>query len=160
MLTHAHLLSVLSYSKEAGEFVWLVDSGRAFKGNVAGHIRKDGYVSIIIGKRQYKAHRLAWFYVTGAWPKGRLDHEDNCQSNNRWGNLRPATHSQNMANRKVNSNSATGFKGVSKRGGRFRAYVNKDGKRYWLGQYPTAAAAAAVAQAKSKELHGEFARAA
>jgi hypothetical protein len=159
-LTHQHLLSVLSYSKETGVFVWLIDSGRARIGKVAGHVRKDGYVQIIIDKVKYKAHRLAWFYVTGEWPKGRLDHRDNCGSNNIWRNLRPATHSQNMANRKLNANNTTGFKGVFPRGSRFRAYIQKDGRRYNLGTFRTAEEAATVAAAKSQELHGEFARAA
>jgi hypothetical protein len=120
-LSHQYLLSILSYSKETGEFVWLIDSGRARRGNVSGHLRKDGY---------------------------------------RWKNLRPASHSQNMANRKLNANSTSGFKGVSKRGGRYRSYVNKDGRRHYLGDYATPEEAALVAQAKAIELHGEFARAA
>lgn len=157
-LSHEHLLSILSYYKESGNFVWLVTSGRAVRGQIAGHIRKDGYVQIIIEKRQYRAHRLAWFYVTGEWPRGRLDHEDNCGSNNRWDNLRPATHSQNMANRKLNANSSTGYKGVSQRGKKYRAYVNKDGRRHYLGLFGTGAEAAAAAGAKALELHGAFAR--
>lgn len=158
VLTHEHLLLVLSYSKETGEFVWMVNSGRARIGKVAGCIRKDGYIQIIIDKRKYKAHRLAWFYVNGEWPKGRLDHRDNCGSRNIWNNLRLATHSQNMANRKLNTNNSSGFKGVSKKGSRFRAYVDKDGCRHHLGTFLTAEEAGFVAAAKSLELHGEFAR--
>lgn len=159
MLAHNRLLSILSYSKESGNFVWLIRSGRAHPGKIAGTLRKDGYVVIIIDKKQYKAHRLAWFYVHGAWPNGRLDHEDNCQSNNRWKNIRRATHSQNMANRKLNANSTSGFKGVHLRSsGKYRAYVNKDGCRHWLGTFDTGEAAAAVAGAKALELHGAFAR--
>jgi hypothetical protein len=160
VLTHDHLLSVLSYSKETGQLVWLIDSGRARVGKIAGSVRKDGYIQIIIDRVKYKAHRLAWFYVKGVWPEGRLDHRDNCGSNNRWGNLRPATHSQNMANRKLNANNSSGFKGVSKRGNRYRAYVNKDGKRIWLGVFDNPEQAGAAASIKATELHGEFARAA
>lgn len=158
MLTHQHLLSILSYSKESGDFVWLIRHGRAHPGKIAGTLRDDGYVVVIIDKKQYRAHRLAWFYVHGVWPKGRLDHEDNFQSNNRWSNIRPASHSQNMANRKLNTNSGTGYKGVSQRGRRYRAYVNKDGRRHYLGGYATAEEAAMVAAAKAVEVHGEFAR--
>ena len=158
MLTHDRLLSILSYCKESGNFVWLIRNGRAHPGKIAGSVRKDGYVAILIDRKSYKAHRLAWFYVNGEWPNGRLDHEDNCQSNNRWGNLRPATHSQNMANRKLNANSSTGHKGVSRHGGRYRAYVNKDGHRHYLGWFDTGEAAAAAAGAKALELHGAFAR--
>jgi hypothetical protein len=159
VLTHDRLLSILSYSKESGNFVWLIRHGRAHPGKIAGTLRTDGYVVIIIDKKQYKAHRLAWFYVNGVWPSGRLDHEDNCQSNNRWENIRPATHSQNMANRKLNANSTSGFKGVHCRGdGKYRAYVSRDGRRHWLGTFDTAGAAAAAASSKALELHGAFAR--
>ncbi len=158
LLSHKYLLSILSYDKISGNFVWLVSCGTVKAGRIAGCLRKDGYVQIIIGKRKYKAHRLAWFYVHGEWPRERLDHEDNCQSNNRWDNIRPATHSQNMANRKLNSNSSTGYKGVSARDGRYRAYVNKDGFRHWLGVYSTVEEAATVAASKALELHGAFAR--
>lgn len=157
-LSHEHLLAVLSYSKESGNFVWLIRGGRAHPGKIAGTVHSDGYVVIIIDGKQYKAHRLAWFYVNGSWPRGRLDHKDNCQSNNRWDNIRPATHSQNMANRKLNANSTTGYKGVSARGKKFRAYVNKDGRRHYLGDFNTGAEAAAAAGAKALELHGAFAR--
>lgn len=159
MLTHDRLLSILSYSKESGNFVWLIRSGRAHPGEIAGTLRDDGYVVIIVDRKQYKAHRLAWFYVKWRLPRGRLDHEDNCGSNNRWGNIRRATHSQNMANRKLNANSSTGFKGVYKKSnGRFRAHVQKKGKRLWLGTFGTPEEAAIVAATKSIELHGSFAR--
>lgn len=159
VLTHDHLLLILSYSKESGNFVWLIRYGRAHPGKIAGTVRPDGYVVIGIDGKRYKAHRLAWFYVNGKWPRGRLDHGDNCGSNNRWVNLRRATHSQNMANRKLNDNSSTGFKGVYEAAnGRFRAHVQKKGRRFWVGTYATALEAAAAASAKSIELHGAFAR--
>jgi hypothetical protein len=158
-LTHEHLRSVLSYSKESGNFVWLISCGTVKAGRIAGSLRKDGYVQIVIDKIKYKAHRLAWFYVNGKWPRGRLDHKDNCGANNRWDNIRRATHSQNMANRKLNANSSTGFKGVyEKPNGRFRAHVQKKGKRLWLGTFGTAEEAAIAAAEKSIELHGAFAR--
>ncbi len=158
MLTLEKLKSILSYCPESGNFVWLIQHGRAYPGNIAGSLRKDGYVTVIIDRKQHKAHRLAWFYMTGDWPKGRLDHEDNCQSNNRWDNLRIATHSQNMANRKLNKNSGSGYKGVSFKRGKYRAYINKDGTRHWLGYFDDPEEAHAVYLAKARELHGEFAR--
>ena len=157
-VTLNHLQGILSYSPESGNFVWLVQYGRANPGNIAGSVRKDGYVTIKIEGRQYKAHRLAWLYMTGEWPKGRLDHKDNCQSNNRWENLRLATHSQNMANRKINKNNGSGYKGVSFKKGLYQAYVNKDGIRHWLGYFRTAEEAHAAYLIKAKELHGAFAR--
>lgn len=158
-LTHKYLTSILAYSPEEGSFTWLVSVGSVRAGRQAGGI-SAGYIQIRINKKFHKAHRLAWFYMTGKWPLGRLDHEDGNTANNRWSNLRRATHSQNMANRKLNRNNTSGFKGVSRRGDSFRAYVNKNGKRVGLGTFPTAELAHAAYTEKARELHGEFARAA
>ena len=160
MLTKDHLMSVLSYCEQSGNFVWLVQTGRALPGMIAGSLGKDGYVQIKIGGKLYKAHRLAWLYMIGEWPKGRLDHKDNCQSNNRWDNIRPASHSQNMANRKLNNNNKAGFKGVSfyKKLGKYGSRVSKDGVSYHLGVFDTPEEAHEAYLAKANELHGEFAR--
>jgi hypothetical protein len=61
-------------------------------------------------------------------------------------------------NRKLNINNTCGFKGVFRRGEKFRSYVNKDGKRHNIGTFDTAEEAHAAYLAKAKELHGEFAR--
>lgn len=158
MLTQELLKSSLSYCPESGLFVWKIKYGRAHPGKIAGSVRKDGYVSIKIDGKQYKAHRLAWLYVNGVWPRARIDHRDNCQSNNRWDNIRLATHSENMFNRKLNKNNAAGYKGVVLKKGRYIAYINKHGARHWLGGFDTAAAAAEARAEKARELHGEFAR--
>jgi HNH endonuclease/AP2 domain len=158
LITQDYLQGILSYSPESGNFVWLIQYGRAHPGKIAGSVRKDGYVCIKIEGIPYKAHRLAWLYMTGEWPIGRVDHEDNCQSNNRWENLRLASHSQNMANRKLNKNNRSGFKGVSLKNGRYFAYVSKDGSRYSLGYFDDPEEAHAAYLAKAQELHGKFAR--
>jgi hypothetical protein len=157
-LDAAYLRSILSYDPETGVFTWRVSRGSVKLGRVAGG-DCSGYVQIRIDKVFYKAHRLAWLYMTGAWPRGRLDHKDRDQANNRWMNLRRATHSQNMANRKLNKNSSTGLKGVYKKpNGRFGAHVQKNGRRHWIGTFGTAEEAALAAQAHSFRLFGEFAR--
>lgn len=153
--------ALLTYCPLTGIFLWKVSSGRAVAGARAGCI-VGGYLVIRIDRKAYKAHRLAWLYMNGRWPRGRLDHKDGDGANNRWGNIRRATHSQNMANRKVNRNNSSGLKGVCfmKANGRYAANVNKSGRRFYLGLYDTAELAHAAYQAKSNELFGEFARAA
>lgn len=159
MLTQSELKSILSYCPESGNFVWLIRHGRAHPGKIAGSLRKDGYVSIIIARKSHKAHRLAWLYVNGEWPVGRLDHEDNCQSNNRWDNIRLATHSQNMSNRKLNKNNSVGHKGIVVRGSIFKVYINKNGVRR-NGSCTSLEEAIATRARWAEELHGEFARSA
>lgn len=33
-------------------------------------------IYIKVRKRGYLGSRLAWFYMTGSWPKGEVDHKD------------------------------------------------------------------------------------
>lgn len=99
-LTQEYLKSILHYAPETGIFTWIVClSNRAKIGSIAGTIRNNGYSKINIGGQLYYAHRLAWLYMTGKWPKEHVDHKDNVRANNKWKNLREATYSQNNKNR-------------------------------------------------------------
>lgn len=155
-ITREQLKQLLEYDPNTGTFTWLsCKAGQVQPGAAAGHIRKDGYASIKIGGKAYKAHRLAWLYMTGNWPE-EIDHRDRDPSNNRWENLREATHAENCRNR-IYSNS-TGATGVSReRNGRFRARIKKDGIRIFLGIFDTPDEAHAVVMAAKKKMHGEFA---
>ena len=68
---------------------------------------------ITVDGKRYRAHRLAWLYVYGAWPLGRLDHEDTDRQNNRIKNLRPASNAENLHNRGKQKNNTSGYKSVS-----------------------------------------------
>ena len=60
--------------------------------------------------------------------------------------------------KKCNSNSSTGLKGVSyhKANGKYKAQINIDGKRKFLGYYTTPEEAKAVYDRKAKEVFGTF----
>jgi len=155
----SNVSNILRYNRKTGEFHWRVSVGRAVAGRPAGFIRKDGYVKIKINGKAHGAHQLAWLLCYGEWPKHRIDHKDNVQSHNWIDNLRYASHSQNMANRKRHINNTTGFKGVhQKPNGRYRTSVCKNNKRIWLGTFETAKEAHDAYCAAAVELHGEFAR--
>lgn len=114
--SHEELLSIIHYNAETGEFTWLrTIHSRAIKGTKAGTLsKKHGYVSIQIFGYVYKAHRLAWFYMTGAWPGNKIDHRDRVKSNNIFSNIRDVTHSMNMQNQsKAHKESTSNFIGVS-----------------------------------------------
>jgi len=66
-----------------------------------------------------------------------VDHIDGNGLNNQKSNLRLCTHSQNQANRKMQKNNRSGFRGVSwrKRERRWAAVVSIDGKRRYLGYF-------------------------
>lgn len=164
MLTHERLLSLLEYDVYSGVFLWRVAIRNGLRpGDVAGTIYKNGRRYIAIDKKRHFAHRLAWFYVHGVWPTDQIDHINRDRDDNRLANLRPATASQNIANRAVSQNNIAGFKGVGCRVGgkepRYRARIRVNGRLIHLGDFKTPEAAN-EAYADAATLHfGEFARA-
>jgi hypothetical protein len=158
--TQWELRSWLDYDPATGIFRWRQHiGGRAAAGDIAGSQREDGYWRIVIRGRRYYSHRLAWFYVHGEMPR-RLDHRDTDPGNNAIGNLRPATQSQNIANKRQSKNNTTGFKGVSldKRRGTYDAYLTVKRQRIYLGSFRSPEDAHAAYMVKAREQFGEFAR--
>lgn len=164
MLTQATLHELLSYNPRTGVFVWRVNRmGSARAGDVAGSVKgRDGnfYLHIGIAPRTYQAHRLAFLYMTGAWPSGSVDHKDGNGLNNRWSNIRVASVSLNAANAKMPSTNTSGFKGVTfhKQVGRWQAQIKKNGQSIYLGLFDRPEDAHAAYVDKAKEIFGEFAR--
>jgi hypothetical protein len=89
-----------------------------------------------------------------------IDHKDNDGLNNQKFNLRPATHSQNSANRGLQSNNTSGFIGVSykKERMKFRAYIKYQGDMKELGEFDDPIKAAEIRDNAAKRLFGPFAR--
>jgi len=125
MLTQERLKELLEYNPDTGEFIRIKDSGNKWKaGQVAGHLHCSGYVVINIDRKIYKAHRLAFFYMTGKWPKHQIDHINGKRSNNSWRNLREATHAQNQQNlKRARGDTKTGTLGVTR-------YIARDEPKY------------------------------
>jgi hypothetical protein len=110
----------------------------------------------------YRAHRLAWLYVYGEalGEFEEIDHINGDRQDNRIGNLRRATKSQNMAN--MRGHSKLGLpKGVSiqAKSRRFMACIMVGRRKKYLGTFDTATEAHAAYRAAAQEHHGEFARA-
>src|SRR6266496_1156312 len=116
MLTQIRLKEVVSYDPNLGIFIWLIYRKRSINGigERADISHRQGYRQICIDGKLYMAHRLAWFYMTGEWPKNLVDHKDSVKDNNKWENLREATYSQNRQNVKIGKNNLIGLKGVYK----------------------------------------------
>ncbi|WP_434107677.1 HNH endonuclease [Paraburkholderia caffeinilytica] len=156
-LTAPRLRELLSYNPDNGVFINRVTrSGKAVANRIAGSLDAGGYVQIHICGRNYKAHRLAFLYMTGGWPSGPVDHRDGKTSNNRWKNLRDATPSINSQNqRSARSDNTTGLLGVSYdvSRGRYLAQISAGGKKLNLGRYATSADAYVVYLAAKRRLH-------
>jgi hypothetical protein len=162
-LTQARLHALLDYDPETGVFTWLVSRGAARAGTVAGTVwkgRSGPYLLIRIDGRSYRAHRLAFLYMTGEWPPDHIDHRDGEGLTNKWKNLREATNAQNGANRRAQVNNTTGCKGVhfNKSVRRYQSCIQVNGKRRHLGYFATAEEAHAAYCKAANHLFGQFAR--
>lgn len=73
------------------------------------HIRyRQGFV---LG-HHYSAHRVIIAMVTGQWPSQIVDHDNRDGEDNRWSNLRCASHSENSRNRRKPRTNTSGTVGV------------------------------------------------
>lgn len=153
--TDIDLRDVLNYDPETGDFTWNSSKGFRVKGAKAGTTCPRGYVSIGVGRKIHKAHRLAWLFVHGVWPSGQIDHIDRNKSNNRIANLRDVAQSINQENRNDaradNKLSALGVSSWSDGRAGFRAQIKVRGKVQYIGTFETPEKAhAAYIEAKKK----------
>lgn len=159
-LTAETLRATLSYDKVTGAFRWLNCKKSYLNGSLAGCINSSGYLVIRIEGTLYYGHRLAWLYETGEWPEFEIDHEDLRKSNNIFGNLRPATHLENLKNTKIRSTNKSGYKGVyfNNRQQQWHATITISGKSVHLGYFDDIDEAATKYAKASNDLHGAFGR--
>jgi hypothetical protein len=104
-------------------------------------------------------HREAW-EMAGRAIENELDHIDGDRLNAQLSNLRDITHRQNSANRRRDTRSRSGFKGVSwhKRIKKWNAYIRYDYALVSLGYFHDPKEAALAYDAKAIELFGEYAK--
>lgn len=134
-------------------------------GNKAGS-RHNGaggkiYWCIRLQGHLWLAHRIAWLMAYGTDPDSEIDHADGDPLNNRIANLRLATRSEQMANRRLNTKGTqTGVKGVTPNSDRrgFDARIRMNGKTHYLGYFRTIQDAAEARSKAAVRLHGRFAR--
>jgi len=88
-----------------------------------------------------------------------VDHMNGNRLDNRRSNLRLASHSENMANRKKHKNNTSGYMGVWQRksSGNWRVELRFENKRHCGGTYATPEEAARAYDELARRIHGEFA---
>ena len=137
-LTHSELTDALCFDEKTGVFTRLKTSSvrKGLVGKESGSKDERGYLRIMVNKKTYKSHRLAWFYVHGVWPKNEIDHINGCKSDNRIENLRDVTREVNTQNlRSSTAGSKTNVIGVSPVSGRtdkFDSQIHANGKKISL----------------------------
>ena len=153
MISHSRLLELMVYDSTTGIFAWR--GGRRLRaGKVAGNLMSCGYLRIFADGRSYMAHRLAWFYITGGWPRADIDHRNGVRTDNRFANLREATRAENLQNqRTAKSTNRTGLLGVQRNRERFMARIQVDGRQIYLGTFDTPEEAHTIYVAAKRRLH-------
>jgi hypothetical protein len=95
------LNELLEYNPETGILTWIKSTALRIKvGQEAGSLKTDGYISIQIRRKPYKAHRIIWKMVYGNDPDEGMfiDHINRIKNDNRLCNLRLVTPSGNSNN--------------------------------------------------------------
>lgn len=159
-LTQSRLRSLLRYEPETGVFTWR--KGRKFRvrdGAVAGYVT-GGYRRIQVDGEEYLAHRLAWLYMTGAWPSDQVDHINGCRGDNQWRNLREATNVENSRNVGLFASNTSGISGVHycKTSRRWIVRIGVHPNRINLGRYKDFFEACCARKSAEYRHFGEFAR--
>jgi hypothetical protein len=127
------------------------------KGTLAGS-KKGKYRLIMIQKKAFLVHRIAYFMKHGNCPE-YIDHIDNNSQNNHIDNLRPATKVQNQWNQGLNKANTSGVKGLSwaKSQNKWLACIRYKGKNNNLGYFETKELGAEFLQLARELLHGNYA---
>jgi len=130
------------------------------------HVRRTGktaYASHSLWLKEEKRYTQIHMhrFIVNAPLELDVDHVDGDGLNNTRQNLRPATRSQNVANRHHGNTSKSGFIGVKSHYKRWKARIgsyNRKNAPKHLGSFVTPEEAARAYDKAAKERYGEFAK--
>ncbi len=112
----------------------------------------------VASKRRGESPVLMHRLIMGAREDDLVDHRDGNGLNNRRGNLRLCSPTQNAANRRLSTANTSGFKGVSKtKNGRYRAVIRLNRRQVHLGYFIDAESAATAYDEAARSAFGDFA---
>lgn len=163
-----HIKDCLKYDPDTGIFTWLISTrsyaGKINPGDAAGSQKLEttqGYIMIGFEQKIYRAHRLAFWFMTGEMPPrgADIDHADGDRSNNRWANLRLATRAQNnWNNHNRRSDNVSGHVGVSwhDQTQKWLARITVDKKIIHLGIHSELSQAVAARREAEQRYCGQF----
>ena len=157
MISQHELIDLFEYRD--GDLYWRKPPNQRIPvGSRAGTHNPRGYITIVIKRKSYLAHRLIFLMFNG-WLPEFIDHADLNRKNNRIENLRAATRAQNNFNCGVRKHSLSGVKHVGwvPRLNKWLVRMRVNGKNTHLGVFEDIELAKFVASEYRDKYHGEFA---
>jgi hypothetical protein len=161
MIDPKMLCELFVYDPETGKLFWKSRDGGApgWNGKYAGKeaftsTNSYGYKQGSILGGVYRAHRVIWAMVNGEWPEADIDHINGNRTDNRIVNLRSVSRSENCMNSSLGKRNKSGVVGVcwSKREGKWKAQIQKDGKNIQIGHFSSFDEAVSARLKKQNEL--------
>jgi hypothetical protein len=120
-------------------------------------LRYDGYFQNQLCKdgnhKNHLVHQLvAKTFLENPNQFTQVDHKNNIRTDNRLENLQWVSHSQNQQNTPIRKDNKSGIKGVCKHGDKWKAQIQIDGIKIYLGTYETIEEARDARIAKVQEV--------
>lgn len=156
VIARSDLMNVITYNQTTGEFAWREREHRQayFANRNPGTVASNGRLYISINGVRYLAHRLAWFYVTAAWPNGNVVPKNGDYLDLRFANL--VVESQSQTSRKAKRVSpSSGERGVfwDSDKAKWRAEITVNYKNHIIGRYLTKQEAVRAYRKACRKLH-------
>ena len=112
-ITKEEILNKYVYDRENGK---LFSRYQPSKTDPVGTEHPNGYIRVAVNDNdQYTLHQLIWILEGNELPDGdeyQIDHIDQDKLNNRIGNLRVVTRTQNARNKPIRTDNQSGYVGV------------------------------------------------
>lgn len=157
LLSHTRLRELFDYLP-SGNLIRKITSTNSHAGNAIGWDVGGGYLNAMVDGVTYKLHELIWLWH-GRQTAPEIDHINRNPSDNRIENLREATRSQNMYNRRKPKTNTSGAKNVvwKKDKQMWCVRVGIEKKRLHIGYFKDFELAELVAAEARDKYHGSFA---
>ena len=140
-----------------GILFWKITRGsRAKKNNIAGKLRKDGYLDVGLFGKYYLVHRIVFALENNYLPE-IVDHINHIRHDNNPNNLREADYAKNAHNSRLSMKNSSSIKGIRiTRNGKYEARVAFYNKTYQVGTFSTLMEAKEAVQSFREKLHAEY----
>lgn len=142
MLTQERVKELFNYDPKTGVLIRKTGSNvgryRYSVGDTADYIHAaSGYKRVSFDNSRYRSHRIIWLLVKGYLPPDKMDHINGVRHDNRWGNLRIVSTSENNRNLKISKRNTSGVIGVGfyKARSKWAATICVNGRSVHLGYF-------------------------